>query len=968
MSQIDKWKEARRPGKWRRGKKNPDHAQLHDAPTLPKSSTVHDLRVEGDIDLSIFDDLQPDQDFMIMPTAPTEGQVYTVAIDENSGRQVVQTTDAATIAVTSDGVTPTTAPSDIAARTTGNAIIVTWTGVSNADPVTYEVHAIPDAERTSRGGASWVPDAASKVGEIQGLIYTVRAWPIGITGAAGHTYPDYDEPVYIRVVARDEDGVDYGTAVSAEVVSSFLQVNHDDIFAGSISADLMVADEAFFDMVSAALLAGNELIIGDRSSQHIRATASGMQLIESDGTVKVDLPTGSDDPAIFRGVLIADQLSVLESATIQGVLNKLDAGAVLTVNSTQGDPSISPELSDTMETGQTLSGSPISTHGGSGYFYDSTNDTIWRKTSKASNGQVYVQEFDYATGAYIRQRNISTLDVPFATSETGGGVVRQGDYVWVLVYGTDFASIDGYQMVQLNESDLTLVSTTDLDSLGLTRQSGSGIADYAGTSIAVGDFTTITSSGQPRIQFFSPTLLTFTSTLNLSGGAGYTAASGANYQLLHSGSEWWLAFRNTGDEDYVDAYDDSTGAKLSDEFWYLDTSVDNKLCGLMEIDSQFWFCRSPNTDGPVLRKTTSFLAGATADYLHLAYRWDNAGTHTKVSSISSMDVSRFRRHRIQITVPTPPSGCSSQIFALSTTSTPPAVTSLKRQTATSYINLESGTSIYLSAYDSSGTALGTDSNTFGAGAASLTSAGTNVSGDWELSGDGRLVLPRVTVAQRFGSPDKGTVIWDETNGMPQVFQGTDWFAIPAASPSGGVTAAIRNLVSGYDGYKAVTIAPDSAVAQALTNQRFVGVAFIVDREMSVSSVGYFLNVVGTGGNNWNGFGLYQMTSSGGWTFLQDTGSTDTAIWTGSTGLRTKALGGSVTLYPGRVYVLSLIASTAGTLAQIAQSSGSNGVATLGASVGLRVSGRSSVTSRQNSDQTAGNVSTTFGNMPFLGLL
>src|SRR5678815_2731591 len=215
MAKIDKWKEQRKnPKKGPKkgeGKKPPEHAQQVPAPALPASTVVENLRVEGDIDLSIFDDLQPDQDFMIMPSAPTQDHVYTVNIDPVSGKQVVAATDPTTIVtappsyseVTSDGGTPST-PSITLVSGPG-WIKVTWAAsTGTSDPLYYKVFVRSGADPTTA-------DDTYLVTTTQDLESVVNKLTGGTQLATGTTYH-----FAVKAYSRVSGG---GTSAASTVVT-----------------------------------------------------------------------------------------------------------------------------------------------------------------------------------------------------------------------------------------------------------------------------------------------------------------------------------------------------------------------------------------------------------------------------------------------------------------------------------------------------------------------------------------------------------------------------------------------------------------------------------------------------------------------------------------------------------------------------------------------------------------------------
>lgn len=784
MSQIDKWKEARRPGKWRRGKKNPDHAQLHDAPTLPKSSTVHDLRVEGDIDLSIFDDLQPDQDFMIMPTAPTEGHVYTVSVDETSGEQVVAATDPTTIttappitsAIASDNGTPSFAV-DPGTRGGPGWLKVQWlAAIGTSDSVYYNVFVDTDPGMTPNFGTNYVgatyalemvigTDFAGNPLETAGEYYVVVSPVSALSGLTS------DSNVVGPV---SPDGIDAN-------VTTFSNVDAATITVGLIDVSQLNVTDVMASTINSIMVDTDTLIAGDAEGNRVQIDENGLRLFNALGEV-ITFPTDGS-AAIIRGTLIADELSVINGATIQGSENVLDESGVLTLVDVQGNPAIAPTVTPgQLETLQ-LTGSTTAINGTSGLFYDSTNSSYWRMTGRSSSGNIYVEEFDASTGVFIRSVNVSASVAPQLFISGGGGIVRLGSSVWIVVPGTDFSSIDGLQLIQIRETDLLVLNRHNLQSL-MTRNEGNSLGiDDSGTYLVVGDWTSASGSGQPKLHYIDPsTPTTISSTLTCSGGTAATPSEAQMVGLVNQNNFWWVAYkRRDGSRDFVDAFDDTTGGHQSDAKFYPDNLSANKLCGLTYDGTNFWSFRNPNTEEPLIHKHTNFEELLAVDHLWFGYRWDDGSFHTQLSPLVGVPISSYRRTRFSITVPTPPSGMVTQIFAYKSTSSTPAATSLLRQAATTYISTESGTSIYMKAYNSGGAAASPNSNTFGAGDSSIIATASGFTTPWELTGSGQIAPTVATLDQRatMGSPKEGSILAMHDSRTLEVYDGSaNWWPAP----------------------------------------------------------------------------------------------------------------------------------------------------------------------------------------------
>ena len=89
-----------------------------------------------------------------------------------------------------DGIAPTSSPTPEVEGGIG-FLAVKWAAVSNADPVTYEVHL-----STTTG---FTPDGTTLAGETPGLLAFIERMPDGTAFTQGTTY-------YCKIIAKDEDG------------------------------------------------------------------------------------------------------------------------------------------------------------------------------------------------------------------------------------------------------------------------------------------------------------------------------------------------------------------------------------------------------------------------------------------------------------------------------------------------------------------------------------------------------------------------------------------------------------------------------------------------------------------------------------------------------------------------------------------------------------------------------------------
>lgn len=314
----------------------PAHVRPVEAPAMPKAQKLNDLRIDGDLDLSIFDDLEPDQDFMITPSQPTADHVYTVSYDPISGKQVVAATDPATIVtappdyseVTSDGGTPST-PSITLVSGPG-WIKVKWAAsTGTSDPLYYKVFARAAADPTTA-------DDTYLVASTQDLESVVNKLTGGTQLATGTTYH-----FAVKAYSRVSGG---GTSAASTVVTGTPAVvdasvtTLSNLNAGTITTGTMSAAFIGTGTLSATVTVSGTIQTASSGARVTLDNTNGLRVFDGGATdygagagVTIKLPI-SGDPFI-RGTIKALSLSL-----------RTDSG-VSTVNSVRWlDPTTASEL------------------------------------------------------------------------------------------------------------------------------------------------------------------------------------------------------------------------------------------------------------------------------------------------------------------------------------------------------------------------------------------------------------------------------------------------------------------------------------------------------------------------------------------------------------------------------------------------------------------------------------------------
>lgn len=157
-----------------------------------------------------------------------------------------------------DGQVPSASPAATVNSLYG-ALEVKWTAITNADPVTYEIHL-----STTNG---FTPSASTLALQVTGTFAIIKTLP-------GTSTPlTYETTYYVKILAKDADGpaTSYGTQGSG-IPSA---IDNGDIAANAIRANVIRAGEITADQVnSSALLANKVITVGARSAVVTAASAS----------------------------------------------------------------------------------------------------------------------------------------------------------------------------------------------------------------------------------------------------------------------------------------------------------------------------------------------------------------------------------------------------------------------------------------------------------------------------------------------------------------------------------------------------------------------------------------------------------------------------------------------------------------------------------------------------------------------
>lgn len=158
-----------------------------------------------------------------------------------------------------DGQVPASSPAAVVNPLYG-ALEIKWTGISNADPVTYEIH----LSTTN----NFTPSPSTLALQSAGTFAIIKTLP-------GTSTPlTYGTTYYVKILAKDGDGpaASYGTQGSGAPSA----IDNGDIAANAIRANVIRAGSITADQInSSALLANKIITVGGRSAVVIAASVSG---------------------------------------------------------------------------------------------------------------------------------------------------------------------------------------------------------------------------------------------------------------------------------------------------------------------------------------------------------------------------------------------------------------------------------------------------------------------------------------------------------------------------------------------------------------------------------------------------------------------------------------------------------------------------------------------------------------------
>lgn len=682
----------------------------------------------------------------------------------------------------SDGIPPTTSPTPVVVAGIGT-LFATWAPIANGDPVSYEVHVSVTTGFTPSGT---VPGTGTCYAVVEGGICVIKTDPA--TGVA----LVYDTPYYVKLVARDVDG---SAAASAQGTATPIKANTPDIAVDAITAAQILANSILADKLAASIILATVFKTAE-TGRRVEVGPAGITLYAADETVLVSIPTDVLQNVQFRGDIVTGNITITGGLAISGSTNIMDKGSVLELQSKLADPS-TPTL--TFEYKTQLVSSPITgepeIHG---FDFDtngngSTTDTFLMLGVGGSSVNLY--EVDVASNPCTLLRSSSL----FPSSNVGGasgkhdlvyGVARCGGYIWVLYE----SSVGGNIVLRAFDASTLAAASTTTITPGVNSSQRLALGSD-GTNLLILGWATGSVGSDKKVQVvtISGSTPSMGSTFSLTGGrtrvsdsmlGGITGRDGTNYttvmKVVSTGNtisvfENFLQTTkalNTADGSVWTPDAVTPGGDNVGECWmgvaYDGTSYHTigRLTAIIQNFSAWVWTPGSNGDrwwmGYTWYQTTGTLESGVSPLQSLTL--NGAGSGGRCTSTFIPMRGRLRL----VTPPLPGDASSSKIYELPSSSSP-ATSTMKAQTPYSSTYGALSDSFYINSYSSGGAAPDTGHPFPGATSSIKSDDAAGVTAQWSLGGDGSIVLPRLTVAQRPASPVAAQLLYDEDMGGPAFY-------------------------------------------------------------------------------------------------------------------------------------------------------------------------------------------------------
>lgn len=193
-----------------------------------------------------------------------------------------------------DGSPPATNPT-IAVRPGIGSLFVVWEPITNADPVTYDVYAVPAADVAR---LAYPPLSTDRVGEADGTAAAFRALPDGTDLTPADSYA-------VAVYARDADG--QCTTSATPVIASPAQVTSEDLALNALTVGHLTVNDALFIALQAEDIVGVNITGSSITGTEFRTADAGAYWrmgVGTQGAIAIEgVYDGGEDMTDLGGIL-----------------------------------------------------------------------------------------------------------------------------------------------------------------------------------------------------------------------------------------------------------------------------------------------------------------------------------------------------------------------------------------------------------------------------------------------------------------------------------------------------------------------------------------------------------------------------------------------------------------------------------------------------------------------------------------
>lgn len=700
---------------------------------------------------------------------PNGWVVVDVLVDPIFDGTFIQPGTVPTTTFTSDGVPPSSSPTPIIEGGIGY-IFIKWTGITNHDPVTYEVHI-----SLTNG---FVPDSTTLSGRTTSEFFFIKAMP----DASTLTYLNIDGSqtvYYIRLISTDIDGA---AAAGTQQSGSMVQASGPDLAVGSITAFSAIIDTGAIGTLEVGSLSADKIASGNLSGSLVLGgsiiapatagtvpgpgntgmiiDAQGIRTYDALGHLGVNIPSDGTSPFIAGASFDVTSLTIRDGFSYQDSNGHMEIGSELILQSgvtPPGPPSLSGTWVKTPLSWPDAFGHIGHINGVDAISYDAHGGPLgdtpvfytltWTTDSITAGGvkytsPLYVTEHRADDGTLNRWNNESIdqrldLMAEALTSKSDFidyGITRVGAYLFVLVDYHTTGGAYAARWIRYNQSDLSYSGTgrvtADIPSGGFIQWITCSDPTNSGSNAPAIVYGDVNSNAVIKI-YTDTTLVAIASSHTYTGGLNSTTESvwGAEWD----GSNWWLMFaNNNGALANVQKFIGGTRLYSSGhDFTNVATPGRGYMFGGISLDpatGTFYSCNSTT----IFMHSTKEWAAAGSSPWWVAASWTD-GTHETTVGIRA-HITVGNRVFIAVTVDTLSLGVTGANVYMQQAASDPDVTSLgnMRQQAFAIV-----ASTLLSAFNT----VGATDPLLGSFPPSTPATIGDVGSTWSLGGDGTVKLP-----------------------------------------------------------------------------------------------------------------------------------------------------------------------------------------------------------------------------------